>query len=256
MVFIEPEKEPAKEPVKEVVPINNAVGEQAKEKAPIESKQVIPSYDQIRVRKLYAGLPVWTAVPTHTGFEGEYILVNDGTYYSLYAYINGGWRQIGTTDLTDSGETTLHSHAPVATGFTSRVRAYLGSSQNIDANTDTKVELDSENYDGDAEFDNATNYRFTAGSDGYYLVACQVALTDLDDAERVQVFIKKNGTEYSRNSSWCSKADSLTRVTLTDIVPLSAGQYIEMYARQDAADGTQVLNSGTTNTYMAIHRLS
>jgi len=158
------------------------------------------------------------------------------------------------TDLTDGGATTLHSHTPVATGFTSRARAYLGSNQNIDANTDTLVNLTTENYDGDGEFSSNV---FTATTAGYYLVAVQALLEDLDDAERLQVFIKVNATtEWSRNASWCSKADSYTRVTLTDIVYLGAGQTVGMYVRHNAADGTQVLTAGTQNTYMSIHRLS
>lgn len=69
------------------------------------------TFNNLKALKLYAGLPVFTATPTYTGFEGEMVWLNDGTHYSLYAYINKGWRQIGTTDLTDSGATTLHSHA-------------------------------------------------------------------------------------------------------------------------------------------------
>lgn len=44
---------------------------------------------------LHAGLPVLTAVPTYTGFEGEFIWVVVSSVYYLYAYISGGWRKIG-----------------------------------------------------------------------------------------------------------------------------------------------------------------
>lgn len=70
----------------------------------------IKQHAQLKVLKLYAGLPVFTSTPDYTGFEGEFIWVNDGTHYYLYAYINGGWRYIGSTDLTDGNATTAHKH--------------------------------------------------------------------------------------------------------------------------------------------------
>lgn len=76
------------------MPLNFPLDNQ--EKGSLENTQ----FRVLNILKLHAGLPVFTATPTYTGFEGEFIWVNDGTYYSLYAYINGGWRKLGTTDLT------------------------------------------------------------------------------------------------------------------------------------------------------------
>jgi len=52
-----------------------------------------------KIYKAHIGLPVFSAVPTYTGFEGEHIWVNDGTNYIHYAYINSGWRNLGNDGL-------------------------------------------------------------------------------------------------------------------------------------------------------------
>ena len=63
----------------------------------------IETKDQLKIRKLYAGLPVFTTVPTYTGFQGEHIWVVSGGIYYLYAYIDAGWRKIGSTAYGDHG---------------------------------------------------------------------------------------------------------------------------------------------------------
>lgn len=77
-----------------------------------ESKATIENtnFNALKTLKLYGGLPVFTATPTYTGFEGEMVWLNDSTYYSLYAYINKGWRQIGTTDTTVATHKASHQN--------------------------------------------------------------------------------------------------------------------------------------------------
>ena len=59
--------------------------------------KVIEEFDQLKIRKLYAGLPVLTAIPTYTGFQGETLLaVVAGSFY-LYSYINGAWKSAELT---------------------------------------------------------------------------------------------------------------------------------------------------------------
>ncbi len=155
------------------------------------------------------------------------------------------------TDLTDGGATTLHFHSVV--GFTSRARVYLSADQSINANSSTKILLDTENYDGDGEF---TSNRFTAVSAGYYLVVAEVALDSLDDGESLQPMIYVNGAEVCRNRAYSGGADKYLRGFVSDIVSLGAGGYVELYARHDSAEGAKDAKLGTQQTFMAIHRLS
>jgi len=64
----------------------------------------IKEFDKLKVRKLYAGLPVWTAVPTYAGFQGEYVWVDDTTDKMLYAYINGAWVKVGSDAFGDAAD--------------------------------------------------------------------------------------------------------------------------------------------------------
>ena len=59
--------------------------------------QPIKDFDTIKVRKLLMGLPVLTAVPTYTGWQGETVLVVSGASYYIYSYINSAWRGVGLT---------------------------------------------------------------------------------------------------------------------------------------------------------------
>ncbi|GAH09300.1 unnamed protein product, partial [marine sediment metagenome] len=78
----------------------------------------------------------------------------------------------------------------------SRARAYQTSQQSIPASASTKVELNIEDYDEQAEFDHVTNFRFTAKKAGYYLVCGNVVLDGLADGKKYVIGAKKNGTDY------------------------------------------------------------
>lgn len=39
-------------------------------------------------------LPVWNSVPTYKVEDGRCVLVNKSGVYNLYAYIDGGWRNL------------------------------------------------------------------------------------------------------------------------------------------------------------------
>lgn len=54
----------------------------------------IKQYEQLKVDRLNAGLPVFTTVPTYTGWEGEIVIVNDGTDQTMYSYLSGAWEQL------------------------------------------------------------------------------------------------------------------------------------------------------------------
>lgn len=63
----------------------------------------------------------------------------------------------------------------------------------IAPNTFTKVQLTTEDFDNNSNFDNATNYRFTPTVAGKYLVSAQVVLISLAAGQPVLAAIRKNG---------------------------------------------------------------
>lgn len=135
---------------------------------------------------------------------------------------------------------------------TTKARAALSTTQTIDATTVTKIALDSETYDPGNNFDNITNYRFTIPKAGFYLIAAGIRVDALADAKTFELYVYKNGVLILREDNSASVASTLS-VTLTDIMQLIAGDYIELYCRHNDGGGRNLL---ATDTYLAVHLLS
>ena len=52
-------------------------------------------FAELKALKFKGGLPVFSAVPTYVGSEGEMVLYYTGSTYILYTYLNNGWQNIG-----------------------------------------------------------------------------------------------------------------------------------------------------------------
>jgi len=80
--------------------------------------------------------------------------------------------------------------------------AYLGSTQTVTDNTNTKVAIDTEFFDTDSCYDATTNYRFTPTTAGKYFVYGSVEFDTSGSTnsaiDSVDVYIYKNGSLYSR----------------------------------------------------------
>lgn len=75
--------------------------------------------------------------------------------------------------------------------------AYQSSAQSLAANTNTKISLQSEDFDTAGAFDSATNYRFQPTTAGYYQInGAVVASTNVGQCI---AFIYKNGTTAHKN---------------------------------------------------------
>ncbi len=231
---------------------------------PVEIEQYVPFLE-----KLKRVLRHITVVPTDTpqGFLSQFRFYLSGGVYRVYININNVWNKVfdsawafltatQLTDLTDAGDSALHYHSAdrIAIGFTSRARASLGSNQTVTTATETKVELDTEQYDGDEEFDKDTDYRFTAVSAGYYFVSGVLFWTTVADGVVTRVMIYRNGTQYCMHAQRTGGA-GFTSNFVSDVVYLAAGQYIELYVIQNAV-GNLILEAGASKTCLAIHRLS
>jgi len=77
--------------------------------------------------------------------------------------------------------------------------AYQSSAQSVTANTNTKLQFQTEEFDTANAFDSTTNYRFTPQVAGYYQVNAALVLT----ATRTYVLAKiyKNGFSYKVGNS-------------------------------------------------------
>ena len=161
--------------------------------------------------------------------------------------------QSGTSlEIGSSGDTiTIPSGATITnngtqTGFggdnTPSFGATASSTQSISNGGFVKVTLDTENWDTDSAFDNATNYRFTVptGEGGKYLFNYGAYLVSMTTNGYFQLQLYKNGSEL-RESAFrtymSATATSSMNITSSICVSLAAGDYIEFYVIQDNSDG-------------------
>ena len=89
----------------------------------------------------------------------------------------------------------------VAVTNTPSFMAYLSAIQNVDDNTVTKVQCDTEHFDTAGAYDNSTNYRFTvpSGQGGKYAVYASLQTRPVNNTTQFNTvaFIYKNGSNRS-----------------------------------------------------------
>lgn len=139
-----------------------------------------------------------------------------------------------------------------ATGPHQCARAYLSSNQlNLTNSTWTKIQLDTENYDPDSLFDNATNYRFTAEVDGYYQCNAGVGFTSVVADKVYGAAIYKNGSAYAKGLTH-SASTSVVYATVADLIYLEANDYVELYGLHIAGVSTVDVIGTTDVTWMSV----
>jgi|TARA_R100000084_G_scaffold108339_1_gene70737 hypothetical protein len=114
--------------------------------------------------------------------------------------------------------------------------------QSIAHNTWTKVNLGTEVFDTDSAF--ASN-KFTVPSNegGKYSFTYGVAINNIDDGEKLQIKLYKNGSsiDNTHNRVIGSTSNQLYYCQATQIVVLSASDYIELYCMHEEG-GSQDTN--------------
>lgn len=139
---------------------------------------------------------------------------------------------------------------------TAKSKVYLGSDQSV-GSTDviTKVSLNTEVYDPGSNFDNATNYVFTAPVTGYYLVTGKIRFGSLADQNRLEAQVYINGSlskVFQANASGTADMDMM----FCDIFYVTATQTIGLWGRNRDANTVFKYVSATYATFMTVHLLS
>lgn len=130
--------------------------------------------------------------------------------------------------------------------------AYLSADQTglADA-TFTKLQCNTELFDTNSNYDNATNYRYTVPVTGYYSLNYRAVLVS-SNATGVSgiVSLYINGVEYVRSDLGNPSTGSTANVFAggsTELVTLTAGDYAEIYVYIDTTSGTRVAAAGVKN---------
>jgi hypothetical protein len=144
----------------------------------------------------------------------------------------------GVGDLTVQQNGVTINKLTVAPTFSAY---YTGSGQSLSGGTQTKIIINTKEWDTASCFDATTNYRFTPNVAGYYQVNGQVQLNTAAYTNSVDIYkngsIWKRGTLGTTQDPFCSCLVYLNGST----------DYIEMYVY--LATGTTTQSTQTYQTY-------
>lgn len=141
--------------------------------------------------------------------------------------------------MTLSGTTGIVQPTAAAPAFS----AYQSSAQTLSTATVTKIQLQTEEFDTNNNFDNASNYRFTPTVAGYYQINAQITVSV--SASLIITYIYKNGSSYKQANSSTS---SLSSNSISTVVYLNGStDYIELYGYLGAG---QALNANVFATWL------
>lgn len=137
-----------------------------------------------------------------------------------------------------------------------KCRAYLSAEQtNLTNATTYVVALNTESYDTGADF-NVANYRFTAPVSGYYLICARVTFNEVAAAGYIKCFIREGSANNMSQSFSQVARDTEVSVWLTDILYLTAAQYIELCAEHTCGNNNVDISGTSPNTFMSVFLIS
>lgn len=112
----------------------------------------------------------------------------------------------------------------------SSFRAYQNAAQSIPANTATKIQFQTKVYDNLTEFDNTTNYRFTANKAGIYILTAAVYVQNTQPSgNRMELMAYVNGSNNASFYNGVVGAATYSSAAGTLILNLAAGDYVEIW---------------------------
>jgi hypothetical protein len=120
--------------------------------------------------------------------------------------------------------------------------AYQSSAQTLSSNTWTKINLQTEEWDTNSNFDNTTNYRFTPTVGGYYQVNGAVAISSVNTS--ITTALYKNGSNFKISNQ--SNANMYIGNVSALVFLNGSTDYIEMYCNIGLG---QALSAGSVTTY-------
>ena len=183
-------------------------------------------------------------------------------YRAAAATLNHGAFKVFTDPSTSTNYsagdqiTTMVETLTCANGYVTKPNApafsvWLNGGQSIAHNTDTKVNFNTEVFDIGGNFDNSTNYRFTAPVAGKYLFLGHLYIYN---TMQVECKIYKNAAIYKRFSGpvGTGSNDNPNGLDFLDIIHLDVGDFIELfgYHYHTGSSGATIYGGGNKESSM------
>ena len=164
---------------------------------------------------------------------------------TLLAPITNTNRTLTLPDATGTVLSTATAGVPVNGPAFS---AYQSSAQTLTANTVTKVQFQTEEFDTNSAFDSTTNYRFTPTVAGYYQVNSVINSASGGLVTGI-IYIYKNGSNFKQGSQTALAVGSNNGLgpVVSALVYLNGStDYVEIYGLYN---GTATLSNTAAATY-------
>ena len=130
--------------------------------------------------------------------------------------------------------------------------AYLSSDQTIPTGVETKLEVNTEEFDDSSSYDNATNFRFTPTVEGKYYVYAQTQINSSDDFDGSALIIKKNGTAIATHAK---RHEDNEYYNISKVVQLNGTtDYVEVFGYQNSGSDKD-FSGGASKTYFGAYKL-
>lgn len=160
-----------------------------------------------------------------------------------------------TLTLPDNSGTLL-SNASTFAGTGPAFSAYASASQSISNITFTKIQINTENFDTNSNFDPTTNYRFTPTVAGYYQINGCVNGASSGVIRVVRAYIYKNGLlfklgNFSDIGTGATAAGSMSGSVHDLIYMNGTTDYLELYTWIQTNSGTLTAGGGDSLTYFS-----
>lgn len=216
-----------------------------------------------------AGLPLTTGVTgvlpianggnnSSTALSGSSIIISNGTAIvqgsagTTTTVLHGnasGSPAYGAVSLTADVSGVLPK-ANGGTGTVTAFSAYSSAAQSIASATFTKIQFNTESFDINSDYDNATNYRWTPTVAGKMQVNAwiQMQLTTLNALFIVAIY--KNGSVYKQAYNNAAFANQQVSVGISDIIDMNGStDYLEVFVYQGDPLATPIGGGSTLSVF-------
>jgi hypothetical protein len=130
-------------------------------------------------------------------------------------------------------------------------RAYASGGQSINSAAYTKIQVNTELFDTNTNYDPTTNYRFTPTVAGYYQVNASASFSGTA-SNFASVNIYKNGSPYAQGAISPNNTTFGGVSTVSDLVYLNGStDYVEVYAAQFSGSALTLQTTSHNNYFSA-----
>jgi hypothetical protein len=128
--------------------------------------------------------------------------------------------------------------------------AKISATQNVATATETKIQMATEVFDTDGDYDHSTNYRFTPTTAGKYCFVAGLRYSTFV-AGRAVIWIRKNGSsDHGINEQYGDNSQSSQSCMTTVILDMNgSSDYVEAYTYQNTGSSRPLQEPGTATFF-------